>query len=113
MRRALYVVLLTGLFLLMLSALVVTPESREVSAAALPPSDVRAVFRPLVSAILPDAADAPSGRSDMRPVLSLLPALLLCAVFLPGARDANGRVLTAVRYENSVYQLFRPEVAGG
>ena len=29
------------------------------------------------------------------------------------AFDSNGRVLTAVRYENSVYQVFRPEVAGG
>ena len=34
-------------------------------------------------------------------------------MLLPRATDANGRVLTACRYENSVYQLFRAGVAGG
>ena len=30
-----------------------------------------------------------------------------------GRRDANGRVLTAPRYAQSVYQVFRAEAAGG
>ena len=39
--------------------------------------------------------------------------LALMAAMIAGFRDANGRILTAARYENSVYQVFRPEVAGG
>ena len=30
-----------------------------------------------------------------------------------GRHDANGRVLTAPRYAQSVYQVFRTELAGG
>jgi len=112
-RRFLYAVLLTGLFVLMLSALVVEPEPPPMPEPPPLPADLHAVFRPLISAILPDAAALPSSRPELRPVLCLIPLLLLCAVILTGARDANGRVLTAVRYENSVYQLFRAEVAGG
>lgn len=113
MRKALYAVLLTGLFLLMLSALVVTPETADVHPVADLSIDFQTAFRPLVSAILPDAADVPAARSDLRFTLCALPVLLLCAAFWACICDANGRVLTAVRYENSVYQLFRPEVAGG
>ena len=113
MRKALYAILLTGLFLLMLSALVVTPEAavsqREIDLSA----DFHAAFRPLVSAILPDTADVPSGRSDLRLLPFALPVILVGTALFSGVRDANGRVLSAVRYENSVYQLFRPEVAGG
>jgi len=113
MRRALYAVLLTGLFLLMLSALVVTPETADAQPAVDLSADFHAAFRPLVSAILPDAADAPAGRTSHSITLCTLPVLLLCAALISCVRDANGRVLSAVRYENSVYQLFRPEVAGG
>jgi len=113
MRRALYAVLLTSLFLLLMSALVVTPETAQVQPAADLSADFHAVFRPLVSAVLPDAADAPSSRASHSIALCTLPVLLLCTALVSCARDANGRVLSAVRYENSVYQLFRPEVAGG
>ena len=113
MRKALYAVLLTGLFVLMLSALVVTPETAETPAAVDLTADFHAAFRPLVSAILPDAAAAPANRMTDSAVFCVLPVLLFCAAPLSALRDANGRVLSAVRYENSVYQLFRPEVAGG
>lgn len=104
--------LLAGIFLLLLSALVVTPESSLPAAAELP-ADVHAVFMP---AALPAAADAAGQllrQPDWRVLLGVLfaPALLLLPA--PATRDANGRIITAVRYENSVYQLFRPEVAGG
>ena len=113
MRKALYAVLVTGLFVLMLSALVVSPETAETPAAVDWSADFHAVFRPLVSAILPDAAAVPSTQNADSAVLCMLPVFLLCAAPLSALRDANGRVLSAVRYENSVYQLFRPEVAGG
>ena len=113
MRRAVYAVLLTGLFLLMLSALVVTPETAVSQPEIDLSADFHAVFQPLVSAILPDAADVPSSRSDLRLLPFALPVILLGAALFSGVHDANGRVLSAVRYENSVYQLFRPEVAGG
>ena len=113
MRRTLYAVLLAGLFLLMLSALVVTPESVENQPPMRMPQDFHAIFRPVISAILPEAADAPAGRPAVQMILGFLPLLCLCAVPPDGVRDANGRVLCALRYENSVYQLFRPEIAGG
>lgn len=113
MRRALYAVLLTGLFLLLLSALVVTPDLPDAPASVRMPADFRAVFRPVISAALPEAADALPARPDLRVILSVLPVLFMCAALFLGVRDANGHVLTAVRYENSVYQVFRPEVAGG
>ncbi len=113
MRRALYSILLTGLFLLMLSALVVSPESADPNPPMRVPADFHAAFRPLVSAILPDTPAVPSTRADVHVILSILPLFSLCAVLFTLMRDANGRVLCAARYENSVYQLFRPEVAGG
>ena len=113
MRRVLYAVLLTGLYCLLLSALVVTPENTQPQPDMAGSADFHAVFRPLVSALVPDAADVPANRSLHSPVYAALPVLLVCAALLLRARDANGRVLSAVRYENSVYQLFRPEVAGG
>lgn len=113
MRRVVYAVLLTGLFLLLLSALVVTPETAEAQSTPDLSADFHAVFRPVVTAILPEAAVAPVNRLSQAEALCLLPVLPLCAALLSRACDANGRVLSAVRYENSVYQLFRPEVAGG
>jgi len=112
-RRALYSILLAGLFVLMLSSLVVTPESADVQPPIRLPAEMDAVFRPLVSAMLPETAETPSNGSEVRMILSALPLLWACAVPLAAARDANGRILRSVRYENSVYQLFRPEVDGG
>jgi hypothetical protein len=113
MRKALYAVLLTGLFVLMLSALVVTPETAETPAAVDLSADFHAAFHPLVSVILPDAAAVTATQNADSAIFGALPVLLFCAAPLSALRDANGRVLSAVRYENSVYQLFRPEVAGG
>ena len=112
MRKVLYAVFVTGLFVLMLSALVVSPETADAQSAWHQPADLRATFRPVVSAVMPDAA-VPASRISCTAALCALPVLLLCTAPLSAVRDANGHVLSAVRYENSVYQLFRPEVAGG
>ena len=112
MRRVCYAVLLTGLFLLMLSALVVTPEMPSVPEMAEISADLSAEFRPLVSVLMPEM-DAPRTRDEVKLPVCLLAAAVLCACLFTGLRDANGRILNAARYENSVYQLFRPEVAGG
>ena len=112
MRKVWYAALLAGLFLLMLSALVVTPEApvpaEPVNSAAV----LNAEFHPLVSALLP-AAEAPHLPDDIKPAAITLTAAVVCACLFTGLRDANGRIVSASRYENSVYQLFRPEVAGG
>ena len=63
-RKALGIAAMAGLFLLLLSALVVASPQESVSARRM-------------------------------------------------ERDANGRVLTAPRYAQSVYQVFRAELAGG
>ena len=111
MRKVLGAILLTGLFLLLLSALVVTPED-----AAVPPPpprpNIQAVFLPM------PGPSAPTANAALRPAgLHLLAAFLTAAfsarMMLSRTCDSNGRVLRAVRYENCVYQLFRPEVAGG
>ena len=113
MRKAGLTVLLTGLFVLMLSTLVVTPED------AVPPSPVplapilHAVFLPMTEPPapvtfpgVPEGAQAAFGTA----MCAVVAAAWLTA---PPSSDSNGRVLRACRYENSVYQVFRPEVAGG
>ena len=112
MRKALYAVLLSALFLLLLSALVVPSEAAEPLPAGSLPAHLHAAFCLPVPAVPPQGEQMPaSGGLHLLP--SMLPALFAGAILLFGVRDANGRVLSAVRYENSVYQLFRPEVAGG
>lgn len=113
MRRMVWAVLLSGLFLLMLSALVVTPDTAVPTPQAPVAGDWQAVFHPLVSAILPDAAAEPRIAERTRMILSPLPLFWHFSAPPAAVSDANGRILTALRYENSVYQLFRPEVAGG
>ena len=111
MRKALMGVLLTGLFLLLLSALVVSPEETA-EPMPLPPREYHAAFLPMTA--LNDAAAGqlqspqPEAREAAAGVLLAAAVCCLCCVC-----DSNGRVLTAARYENSVYQVFRPEVAGG
>ena len=112
MRKVWYAVLLTGLFLLMLSALVVTPEAPVPAESPETRAVLDAEFRPMVSALLP-AADAPHLPDDVKPAALTIAAVMICACLFTGLRDANGRIISAARYENSVYQLFRPEVAGG
>lgn len=111
-RKAVYAALLTGLFLLLLSALVVTPQAEAAQAPApLTPMQAQAV-------VLPQPAADGCGMAQARPLdvrAALVCLLAACAFALPrlAHRDSNGRVLCARRYENSVYIVFRPEVAGG
>lgn len=113
MRKALWAVCFTGLFLLMLSALVVTPEDA-LPAEPVPPLPLNAhlMFAAMPAPSAP-VAQADAALSVLRFFFVLLPVSLLCAASLPYSCDSNGRILTSARYENSVYQLFRPEVAGG
>lgn len=115
MRKAFFVALLCGVFLLMLSALVVaTPEDASGEAAApVIPGNIQAALMPAPSS-LPDQAGTASARPQSERVLLMcvLSAALCCLPALL-SHDANGRVLSAMRYENSFYQVFRAEVAGG
>lgn len=113
MRKALWTICLTGLFLLLLSALVVTPEDA-LPREPVPPLPANApVF--VVAAPAPAAlpADRETAGTEMRFFFALLAVPFLAAANPAHKHDSNGRVLTSARYENSVYQLFRPEVAGG
>ena len=114
MRRVLEAILLAGLFLLMLSALVVTPEDALPPPPAPPLSSMQAVFLPAP----PPMAQAPqAAQGGASAAVQNLQALLVCllagGLILPGLRDSNGRILRHARYERCVYQVFRPEVAGG
>jgi len=114
MRRALFGILLTGLFVLLLSALVVAPQSAPPASSPPPlPRDFHAVLMP---AALPAAqADltVPEAAEDLQ-LQALQPQQTAAdGTHRPAYADSNGRILRALRYENSFYQLFRPEVAGG
>lgn len=110
--RLLTALLIISLALLLMSALVVCAAPED----AAPPVDSAPLRVTLLPVALPahDAGDAQiSNNTSPRIVAALLACALLCAPMLPVCRDANGRVLRADRYENSFYQLFRAEVAGG
>ena len=113
MRKTAMVILLGGLFLLMLSALVVTPEDAAPPAVPSAPGQYHAVFA------LPAQPPAPvsAGLTAHKAQTGLIPSAAEAVVPEDwrslGARDSNGRVLRAARYENSVYEVFRPEIAGG
>jgi len=112
MRRALLGVLLTALFVLMLSALVVSPEVPEMP-VPLFSRDVHAVMVPMPPSSAQADLTAPEHPAELRLLaVCLLPAAAL-RLLRPAAADSNGRILRAVRYENSFYSLFRPEVACG
>lgn len=113
-RKVWLTALLTGLFLLMLSALVVTPADEAAPVRLLPaPADQHAVLLPMPAPQAPSSANAPA-RSPEWKLAVCAAALAICRMAASAAqRDANGHVLRSVRYENSVYQLFRPEMAGG
>lgn len=113
MRKAMGAVLFAGLFLLLLSALVVTPEASADSVPPAPPENMHAVFAPALLPVVQEMAQSRLKTADeSQPLLCAL-ALAGCALPCCAPADANGRIVTAVRYENSVYQVFRPEVAGG
>lgn len=110
--KILLVALLCGLFLLLLSALVVVPEGE----AAVPPPADWASMR-----LLPMAMPS-GGGDDFLPLRLMLLWLAATGAALPilslpplpsVSRDANGRVLQAPRYVDSFYPLFHPEAAAG
>ena len=116
MRKALGIAAMAGLFLLLLSALVVaSPQegalTRRVEPPTMPP-DVALAAMPSADGMIAAQANggAQGARVDAR--LDVLPMDGLRRQ-PEGRRDANGRVLTAPRYAQSVYQVFRAETAGG
>lgn len=113
MRRALFGFLLTGLFVLLLSALVVAPETEPPAGISRTPHDFHAVMIPAVLPAAQADLSVPEGTDDLQQ--HMLPAGQLSAdgTGHPASSDSNGRILRTLRYENSFYQLFRPEVAGG
>ena len=113
MRKWAVTVLVTGLFLLMLSALVVTPEDAVPPPAPVVHADYHAVFVPPVDPPAPVTARTAENRQPLCSGVKAQSVLAVCGWQDGESRDSNGRVLSALRYENSVYQVFRPEVAGG
>ena len=109
MRKILPAVLLGGLFLLMLSALVTTPQPEPPAPIPTPAETAAAVLRPQEQ----QQAACQQPRTGEGRALRLRLRHADLPLLSPRATDANGRVLTACRYENSVYQLFRAGVAGG
>lgn len=109
--KVLLTIMLAGLFVLLLSALVVSPDT-EVEAAV--PSELIGA-RLLPVAMPTQGADVWDIQRTMSYKAVALAILCLAAALpiLNREKDANGRVLCAVRYENSFYQVFRQEVAGG
>lgn len=110
-----FVCLLIALgLLLLLSALVEGPEASLAQGAGR--------FSVVESAaFLPGAPPVPQNEStgprkiqlSREAALALLFMLALLPALLIRCRDANGRVVRTKRYVGSVYQVFRPEAAGG
>lgn len=114
MKKVLGTLLLTGVFLLLLSALVVTPEDLQPrESVQIDPAQLQAVLAALPTAAPADAAQVTPVRAPMYKVLGRAETSATAALAAPRMRDANGHILMAQRYESCVYQLFRPEVAGG
>lgn len=113
MRKAFGVLLLGGLLLLLLSALVVTEADACLPEADVLPARTQPVLMMPASVAAAQQTDASVAPSTPVRALCLLALAGACCLPAFHAHDANGRVLTAGRYENSVYQVFRAEVAGG
>lgn len=113
MRKALAVVFFAGLFLLMLSTLVVSPDdASSVNVPPPSPADFQAVVLP-PSMPQPVCSADHFSTSEERCANDCVQLSFDPAVSTAAIHDSNGRVLTSVRYENSVYQVFRAGVAGG
>ena len=116
MRKALGIAAMAGLFLLLLSALVVaSPQegalARRVEPPTMPP-DVALAAMPSADGMIATQANAGVQGTRMDARLDAPPTDGLRRQ-PEGRHDANGRVLTAPRYAQSVYQVFRTELAGG
>ena len=116
MRKALGIAAMAGLFLLLLSALVVASPQEGVPARRMEPPTVPpdATVAALALAEGTLAAQANAGVQGTRMDARLdAPPTDGLRRQPEGRHDANGRVLTAPRYAQSVYQVFRAELAGG
>ena len=113
MRKTAVAILLGGLFLLMLSALVVTPQDASPPAPPPQPEQYHAVFMPPAEPPAPVSAEVPAQRTQPGTMANLTTAVVDDEWHGTGVHDSNGRVLNTIRYENSVYEVFRAEVAGG
>lgn len=111
MRRALWTLLFGGVFLLMLSALVVAPPREAPPAPQWPPPQDAALCALPRDASIP-AANHPVPQTESRR-MEAVAAQATHPLPIPQNTDANGRVLRDGRYENCVYQVFRASVAGG
>lgn len=111
MRRALWTLLFGGVFLLMLSALVVAPPQEAPPAPQWPPPQDAALCALPRDASVP-AANSPIPQTESRR-MEAVAAQAPPPLSIPQNTDANGRVLRDGRYENCVYQVFRASVAGG
>ena len=113
MRKIAAAVFVTGLFVLMLSALVVTPAQDAAPAQARSIDEQHAVFLMPVDAngAMPSALPQSRYETDDEPVA--VTAVSHTDWQAQGLRDSNGHVLLALRYEDCVYQVFRAEIAGG
>ena len=111
MHKALWAALLGGVFLLMLSALVVTPQDEA------PPQSKRLVPENAALCAMPQAAAIPAAQEAPQPAREraqqALPATEPQPLPLPRETDANGRVLRRSRYLEEAYLLFRQDVACG
>ena len=111
MRKALGVAAMVGLFLLLLSALVVASPQEGALTRRIEPDAALAAMASIDGTL---AAQANSGAQGTRMDARLdAPPTEGLRRESEGRRDANGRVLTAPRYAQSVYQVFRAEAAGG
>ena len=108
--KMLLIALLCGLFLLLLSALVVAPETETVLPENLPLTGLE-----MSACALPVWADAGDSASRWFWMLAALffsaPLCLLPRLVL--SRDSNGCVLRRGRYLDEAYLLFRQDVACG
>ena len=105
-RKALGIVAMAGLFLLLLSALVVASPQESALARHIEPPTIP----PDVMLTAQANGGSQGARMDVRLDVPPIDGLKRQP---EGRRDANGRVLTAPRYAQSVYQVFRVEAAGG
>ena len=116
MRKALGIAAMAGLFLLLLSALVVaSPQesalARHIEPPTIPPDVMLTALASPDGTLAVRANPGPQGtRMDARLDAPPMDGLKRQP---EGRHDANGRVLTAPRYAQSVYQVFRAELAGG
>ena len=112
--KLLLILTAAAFFLLLLSALIVTPASDALpNGAPASPSDMSARFAPYIIPAPDTALNRTNRLPTARVVLLPLIALLAIGLCFKSGRDANGRVLSAKRYENSFYPVFRQEIAGG